>query len=104
MAILFESGHWCISKSLKLEKPSPPKLVCIYFTSIPTCMSFLSQILSPKLEKPHPSKLVCMHFTSTLTCMNFLSQFYFLTPMDYSPWSERETWPFLKASEKGQNL
>ena len=57
MAILFESGHWCISKSLKLEKPPPPKLVCIYFTSIPTCMSFLSQILSLKPEKPHPSKI-----------------------------------------------
>ena len=30
--------------------------------------------------------------------------FYFLTHMDYSPWSEREIWPFLKTSEKGQNL
>ena len=41
-----------------------------------------------KLERLHPPKLVCMHFTSTSTRMNFLSQFYFLTPMDYSPWSK----------------
>ena len=33
--------------------------------------------------------------------MFFLSWFYFLTPMDYSPWSEREIWPFLKANKKG---
>ena len=24
--------------------------------------------------------------------------------MDYSPWSEMEIWPFLKANIKGQNL
>ena len=30
------------------------------------------------------------------TCMNFLSQFYFLTPIDYSPWFKREIWPNLK--------
>ena len=41
---------------------------------------------------------MCMHFTSTPTCMNFLNRFYFLTPMDYSPWSEREIWSFLKSS------
>ena len=39
-------------------------------------------------RKPRLPKLVCMHFTSTSACMNFLSRFYFLTPMDYSPWSE----------------
>ena len=36
-------------------------------------------------------------FTSTSTCMNLLSWFYFLTSMDYSPWSEREIWPNLKS-------
>ena len=56
--------------------------------------------LSPKLEGPRPPKLVSMHFTSTSTCMIFLSRFYFLTPMDYSPWSERKFLPFLKASKK----
>ena len=49
---------------------------------------------SPKLEMPCPPKLVSMHFMSTSTCMNFLSQFYFLTPMDYSPWSEGKFWLF----------
>ena len=48
--------------------------------------------ISPKPERSHPPKSVCMHFTSTSTCLNFLSQFYFLTPMDYSPWSEGKFW------------
>ena len=30
---------------------------------------------------------------------NYLSQLNFLTTMDNSPWSEREIWPFLKASK-----
>ena len=50
-------------------------------------------------ERLRPPKLVCMHFTSTSTCMNFLSRFYFLTPMDYSPWSEGKFWPFLKGNK-----
>ena len=56
--------------------------------------------ITPKSEGPHPPKLFSMHFTSTSTCMNFLSRFYFLAPMDYSPWSEGKFWPFLKASKK----
>ena len=56
-------------------------------------------VKSPKPKKPHPPKLVCMRFRSTSTCMNFLSQFYFLTLMDYSPWSEGKFWLFLKANE-----
>ena len=56
--------------------------------------------ITPKLEKLHPPKLVSMRFTLTSTCMNFLSRFYFLTPMDYSPWSEGKFWLFLKASKK----
>ena len=59
---------------------------------------------SPKLERPCPPKLISMHFTSTSTCMNFLSRFYFLTPMDYSPWFERKFWLFLKANKKEPNL
>ena len=55
---------------------------------------------SPQPERPQSPKLVCMHFRSTSTCMNFLSQFYFLTPMDYSPWFEGKFWPFLKAIKK----
>ena len=54
---------------------------------------------SPKPEGPCPPNLVCMHVISTSTCINFLSQFYFLSPMDYSPWSEREIWPKMKRSE-----
>ena len=56
--------------------------------------------ITPKPEKSRPPKLVSMHFTSTSTCMNFLSRFYFLTPMDYSPWSEGKFWPFLKVNKK----
>ena len=36
--------------------------------------------------------------------MNFLSQFYFLTPMDYSPWFEGKFWPFWRQTKKEQNL
>ena len=50
------------------------------------------------LEKPRPPNLVSMHFVSTSACINFLSRFYFLTLMDYSPWFEREIWPFLKVA------
>ena len=60
---------------------------------------FLRVAVSPKLEKLHPPKLVYMHVTSIPTCMNFLSRFRsikFLMTMDYSPWSERENWLFLK--------
>ena len=58
---------------------------------------------SPKLEKPHPPILVSMYFTSTFACMNFLSRFYFLTPVDYSPWFERAIWPNLKRSKISEN-
>ena len=60
---------------------------------------FESIVISPKPKKPHPPKLVYMHVTSIPTCLNFLSQFQlikFFETMDYSPWSEREIWPFLK--------
>ena len=58
------------------------------------------EAITPKSEGLRPPKLVSMHFTSTSTCMNFLSRFYFLTSMDYSPWSEGKFWPFLKAMKK----
>ena len=59
---------------------------------------------SPKLEKPHPQNLVSMHFTSTSTCMNFLSQFYFLTPMDYSPWPKGNFGRFEGIQKRGKIL
>ena len=58
---------------------------------------FLKVAISPKPKRSQPPKLVCMHFTSIPICMNFLSRFRlikFLMTMDYSPWSERENWPF----------
>ena len=62
---------------------------------------FLKVTVSPKPKQSRPSKSVCMHLTSIPTCINFLSQFRpikFLMTMDYSPWSEREIWPFLKVT------
>ena len=59
---------------------------------------------SMKLEGSHPPKLVCMHFTSTPTCLNFLSWFYFLTSMDYSPWSEGKVWLFWRQTKNEQYL
>ena len=109
------------AKSPKPDKPHQPNLVSMHFTSTSTCIKFLSQFYfltpmdyivhdpkenfghfegkqkwakSPKPDKPHQPNLVYMHFTSTSTCINFLSRFYFLTPMDYSPWSEGKFWPF----------
>ena len=60
---------------------------------------FLKVVISPKPKKPHPPKLVYVHMTLISNCMNFLSQFQlikFLMTMDYSPWLEREIWPFLR--------
>ena len=109
-----------------LERPRPPKLVSMHYTSTSTCMNFLSRFYfltpivekeilavfegkqkgakSPKREMLCPPKLVCMHFITTSTCMNFLSRFYFLTPMGYSPWSKRKFWLFLKANKNEPNL
>ena len=64
---------------------------------------FLRVAVSPKLKKSRPPKSVYMYVTSTHIYMNFLSQFRsinlnFLMTMDYSPWSEREIWPFLRVA------
>ena len=90
-----------VAVSPKLERPYPPKLVCMHVTSISTCMNFwadsdqlnflmtmdyspwvkreiwpfLKVVVSPKPERPLPPKLVCMHVTSISTCMNFLGRF-----------------------------
>ena len=59
---------------------------------------FLRVAVSPKLKRSHPPKSMYMHVTSMPTCMNFLSQFQLIKFFDdhglYSPWSEREIWPF----------
>ena len=62
---------------------------------------FLKVAISLKPEWPCPPKLVCMHLTSIPTCKNSLSQFRLIEFFDdhgYSPWSEREIWPFLKVA------
>ena len=62
---------------------------------------FLKVAVSPKPERHRLPKLMCMLVTSISTCMNFLSKFHlikFFDDMDYSPWSEREIWPFLKVA------
>ena len=62
---------------------------------------FLRVAVSPKPKKPHPPKLVYMHVTSTLLAWIFWAnskRLNFLMTMDYSPWSEREIWPFLKVA------
>ena len=63
---------------------------------------FLRVAVSPKPKRSHPPKLVHMHNSSILTCMNFLSRFRSIKFFDdhglYSPWVEREIWPFLKVA------
>ena len=118
-----------VAISRKPERSHTSKLVYMHYTSIPTCMNFLSQFrsikffddhglyspcpereiwsflkvaISQKLERSHTSKLVYMHYTSIPTCMNFLSQFRSIKFFDdhglYSPCSEREIWSFLKVA------
>ena len=60
---------------------------------------FLKVAISLKPKRSRPPKLVHMHNSSILTCMIFWADFdrlNFLMTMDYSPWSEREIWPFLR--------
>ena len=62
---------------------------------------FLKVAVSPKPERSHPPKSVYMYVTSTYTCLNFLSQFRSIKFFDdhgYSPWVEREIWPFLRVA------
>ena len=63
---------------------------------------FLKVAVSPKLDRSRPPKLVCVHITSIPTCMIFLGQFRSIKFFDdhglYSPWVEREIWPFLKVA------
>ena len=63
---------------------------------------FLRVAVSPKPERSRPPKLVCMHVTSILTYINFLSRFQSIKFFDdhglYSPWVEREIWPFLRVA------
>ena len=114
-----------VAVSSKPERLRPPNLVYMHVTWMPTCMNFLIQFrlikffddyspwsereiwlfwrvaVSPKPERPRPPNLVYMHATSMPTCMNFLIQFQlikFLMIMDYSPWSEREIWPFWRVA------
>ena len=55
-----------VAISPKLERPRPPKSVCMYLTSIPTCINFLSRFRSieffhfyglSKTKKATPTKL-----------------------------------------------
>ena len=95
---MVEKKNFKVEISPKPERPHPPKLVRMHYTSTPTCIKFLSRFksiqffhyhglksmvekknfkveISPKPERPHPPKLVRMHYTSTPTCINFLSRF-----------------------------
>ena len=117
-----------VAISPKPEKSHPPKLMCMHNDINPylheffwanskrlnflmtmdysPCSEreiwlFLKVAISPKPEKSHPPKLVCMHLTSTLLAWIFWAnsnRLNFLMTMDYSPWSEREIWPFLKVA------
>ena len=45
-----------VAISLKLDKPRPPKLVCMHLTSIPICMNFLGRFRSIKFFDDHGQK------------------------------------------------
>ena len=42
-----------VAISPKLDKPRPPKLVCMHVTSIPTCMNFFGRFQSIKFFDDH---------------------------------------------------
>ena len=42
-----------VAISPKLDKPRPPKLVCMHLTSIPTCMNFLGRFRSINFFDDH---------------------------------------------------
>ena len=98
-----------VATSPKPRRPRPPKLVCMHFTSIPTCMNFLSQFrlieffddLS-KTEETTPPKIdVHALWHQSLFAWIFWAdsdRLNFLMTMDYSPCPEREIWPFLKVA------
>ena len=122
---LFERKIWPNLKGAKspnLERPCPPNLACMHFTSTSTCMIYWADFIffepmdysplserkiwpnlkgakSPKPERPCAPTLVCMHFTSTSTSMNLLGWFYFLTPMDYN---KKNLAKFEKVSKTGE--
>ena len=98
----------------------------MHFTSTSTCMNFLSQFhfLTPWTIIVHgwkgnfgcfegniniaislkpevtPTKIGLPAFHVDFYLHEFFEQILFFDPMDYSLWSEREIWPFLKAKEK----
>ena len=63
---------------------------------------FMKLAISPKVQRSHPPKLVYMHYTSITYMHEFFEpipiRLKFLMTMDYSPWSEREIWPFFESS------
>ena len=119
-------SNFKVAISPKLKKPRPQKLVCMHYTSTPTCINILSRFksiqffhyhspwlkgkiwsnfkvaISPKPERARPPKLVNMHYTSTPTCTNFLSRFksiqFFHYHGLYSPWSKRKIWSNFKVA------
>ena len=63
---------------------------------------FLRVAVSPKMERSRPPKLVYMHCYINPYLHKFLransDRLNFLMTMDYSPWVEREIWPFLRVA------
>ena len=107
--------------SPKPERPHPPKLFCMHFTTTSTCMNFLSRFYfwPPWTEGKiwlfwrqakkgqnlwnwkgytHQNWFACISQQPLLAWI-FLSPFCFLTLMEYSPWSKREIWRQMKRSK-----
>ena len=62
--------------SLELERPYPPKLVCMHLTSTPTCMNFLSRfysVLFLTLMGYSPLSKSTKNTIGSLVFINFLS-------------------------------
>ena len=114
-------AHGSVPISPKPKRLRPPNLMCMHLTSIPICMIFLGQFGLIKFFDVHGSKgkFSCFWKYQYLrnqrdhahqiwcTCIwhqSLLAWFFwansdwlnFLMNMDYSPWVEREIWPFLK--------
>ena len=90
-----------VAVSPKPKRSHPPKLVCMHdiiiVASIEPILIDYAMVRKGKFFELKPKRSFqnwCACMTSIYSCMNFLMTM----TMDYSPWSEREIWPFLKVA------
>ena len=94
-----------------MERPCPANLVRMHFTATSTCINFISQFnfLTTRTtcivhgQKGNFGQIWSKKMSKNLQNRKGHTQIFWadsiLTPMDYSPWSKREIWLFLKQTK-----